>query len=183
MRAEKHPMSPNVLTRLATPSDAAKISALHEHVFGPGRFARSAYRVREGKGLLSRFCRVADLGGHLVAALRLTEISIGGTPAAALLGPLAVDPDFIGRGIGTNLVSQALDDLRQAGIQLVLLVGDEPYYGRFGFKPVPLGQIVLPGPVNPQRLLALELEEGSLTRYRGLAVAAKPAPPATSGKG
>lgn len=176
-------MSPNVETRLALPTDAARISALHAQVFGPGRFARSAYRVREGKGLLSRFCRVAEFGGRLVAALRLTEVTIGGTPGAALLGPLAVDADFIGRGIGSTLIRQALEDLRRAGIKLVVLVGDEPYYGRFGFRALPPGQIVLPGPVNPVRLLAVELEPRALDSYRGSIAAAVPAPPGVSGSG
>ena len=71
-------MSSTVITRAVDPKDAASIAALHAHVFGPGRFTRSAYRVREGKGLASRFCRLAELGGKAVAALRLTDIAIGG---------------------------------------------------------------------------------------------------------
>lgn len=160
------------ITRLATPHDVSAIGALQARVFGPGRFARSAYRVREGKGLMSRFCRVADRNGRLVASLRITEIAIGGTRGAALLGPIAVDPDFRGQGFGSQLIAETLADMKSTGIALVVLVGDEPYYGRFGFHPVPRGKIVFPGPVNPQRILAAELTPGALAQFEGLIEAA-----------
>jgi predicted N-acetyltransferase YhbS len=172
-------MSANVTTRPVTAADHARISALHARVFGPGRFVRSAYRVREGKGVSSGFCRVAELGTRLVAAVRITEVAIGNTPGAALLGPLAVDPDFAGQGFGRRLVAEALEEMKQRGVKIVILVGDEPYYGRFGFKPVPPGQIVFPGPVNPQRILAAELTGDALVLYRGSVAAA---PPGVSGK-
>ena len=82
--------------------DAALVSALHARVFGPGRFARTAYRVREGTPPIARFCRGAFLGERLIAALRLTEVTIGGEPGALLLGPLAIDPDFAGEGWGAS---------------------------------------------------------------------------------
>ena len=173
-------MSQDVLTRSVTPDDLPAISKLHAHVFGPGRFVRSAYRIREGKGLLSRFCRVADLGGRLIATLRITEISIGATGQAALLGPLAVDPEFAGQGYGRKVVSEALETMKTGGLKLVVLVGDESYYGRLGFQPVPLGQILFSAPVNPGRILAAELEPGALANYRGLISAA---PKAGAGKG
>lgn len=166
-------MLQTVRTRAVTPADLGAISELHALVFGPGRFARSAYRVREGKGLLSRYCRIAELGERLVSALRMTEVTIGGQPGAALLGPLAVHPDVKGNGFGRRLVAEALAEMKSAGVKLVVLVGDEPYYGKFGFKPVPPGRIVLPGPVNAARLLAAELEEGALHHFSGL-VAADP---------
>ena len=173
-------MTPSaIITRPATGQDLAAIIALQARVFGPGRFARSAYRVREGKGLMSRFCRVANRNGSLIASLRITEVTIGGTPGAALLGPIAVDPDFRGKGCGRQLVAEALEDLKSAGFALVVLVGDEPYYGRFGFKPVPFRSIMFPGPVNPARVLAAELEPGALARYQGLVAAA----PADNGDG
>jgi predicted N-acetyltransferase YhbS len=87
------------------------------------------------------------------------------------LGPLAVDPDFAGKGFGRALIAEALAAAKAGRIRLVVLVGDEPYYGRFGFHPVPPGQITLPGPVDARRLLAAELEAGTLSSYRG-AVAA-----------
>ena len=109
----------------------------------------------------------------MVAALRLTPITIGNEDRALLLGPLAVDPEYTGQGHGIRIVAEALDQARAGDIALVLLVGDEPYYGRFGFKPVPPGHITLPGPVNPKRILAVELTAGALANYRGLVAAAK----------
>lgn len=168
-----------VTTRRARASDLAAIAALNATVFGPGRFARSAYRVREGRGLMSRYCRVAERGGLLVASLRLTEADIGGKHGAALLGPLAVHPDFTGQGFGRKLVAEAIGDMKAGGIKLVVLVGDEPYYSRFGFKRAPAGQIMFPGPVNPHRILVLELESGVLPDYCGAISAA--APPGVNG--
>jgi predicted N-acetyltransferase YhbS len=164
-------MSPPLVIRKAVPQDVAEISRLHARVFGPGRFARSAYRVREGKGHLSRYCLVAHLGSDLIASLRMTEITIGGRPGAALLGPVAIDSEHRGLGLGTKLMNEALATARTGGTSLVVLVGDDPYYGRFGFKVVPAGQIVFPGPVNPARLLACELKDGAIAEYRGLIVA------------
>jgi predicted N-acetyltransferase YhbS len=159
--------SPPALTRPARPEDSADVAALHARAFGPGRFARTAYRVREGAAPFSSFCRVGRLDGQLVAAVRFTPITIGGRRGALLLGPLAVNPDFANRGYGRGLVAEAMEEARKAGIALVVLVGDEPYYARLGFKRVPPGQITLPGPVDPRRLLAAELIEGSLAGFTG----------------
>jgi predicted N-acetyltransferase YhbS len=163
-----------IITRSVAPHDTVAISALHARVFGPGRFTRSAYRVREGKGLTSRFCRAADLNGRLIATIRVTEVIIGGANGAALLGPVAVDPEFHGEGYGRQLVGEAMEQMREAGVRLVVLVGDEPYYGRFGFKPVLPDQIVFPGPVNPARILAAELVPGALADYRGTVAGVAP---------
>ena len=154
--------------REVRPEDGPQISALHARAFGPGRFARTAYRIREGTGAFSRYCRVCLIDGRIVAAVRFTPIRVGGKDGALLLGPLAVDPEFANRGHGRGLVREAMDAARADGLSLVLLVGDEPYYARLGFVRLPPGQIGLPGPVNPQRLLAAELVAGSLERYRGL---------------
>ncbi len=175
-------MSTSIITRAATPYDLKAISALHARVFGPGRFTRSAYRVREGRGAMSRFCRVADLNGRLIAAVRMTEAVIGGVAGAALLGPLAVDPEFRGEGYGRQLVAEALDAMKAAGVKLVVLVGDESYYGKLGFKPVASGMIVFPGPVNPVRILAVELVSGALPSYRGVVTAAVEGSGGFSGK-
>ncbi|MCC7250991.1 N-acetyltransferase [Hyphomicrobium sp.] len=163
-------MLAKIITRPATPGDIPLISALHDRAFGPGRFARTAYRVREQMGPgreISDFCRLATAGDHIAAAIRMSEIAIGGRTGAALLGPIVVAPEHAGQGYGRTLIKEAMDAARTAGIRLVILVGDEPYYGRFGFKPVAPGIITLPGPVNPARLLAAELTEGALTDYRG----------------
>jgi predicted N-acetyltransferase YhbS len=115
---------------------------------------------------------VCRIDGRLVATVRFTAVLIGGKAGALLLGPLAVDPDFANQGYGRGLVGEALEAARAAGIRLVVLVGDEPYYARLGFRRVPRGRITLPGPVDPDRLLAVELAEGSLADYSGLVAAA-----------
>ncbi len=154
-------------SRAVTAEDLPAIRALHARAFGPGRFARTAYRVREGTDEISPHCRICLVEGRLVAAVRFTPIRVGGRGGALLLGPLAVDPVFANRGYGRGLVARALAEARTDGIALVLLVGDEPYYGKLGFSRVPPGRITLPGPVNYGRLLAAELEDGALERYSG----------------
>jgi len=163
--------SQNVITRPAGPEDSAEIAALHARAFGPGRFARTAYRLRECAPQFSPFCRVCRIDGRLAAAVRLSPILIGGRGAALLLGPLAVDPAFANQGYGRGIVGEALDAARSAGIALVVLVGDEHYYAKLGFRRVPPGQIMLPGPVDPKRLLAAELALGALAGYAGRAAA------------
>jgi predicted N-acetyltransferase YhbS len=161
-------MSPQITSRPVTAADLPTISALHDKVFGPGRFTRTAYRVREGTAPVSSYCRAAMLGERLIAAVRFTPIRIGRANGALLLGPLAVHPDFAGQGFGKRLIAEGMEAAKAAGVRLVLLVGDEPYYGRFAFHPVPIGQITLPGPVDPQRLLAAELVPGALAEMHGL---------------
>jgi len=164
-------MLSQIVNRPVTPADIPLISALHDRVFGPGRFARTAYRVREQMGAgseLSSFCRLAVSGDALIAALRMSEVAIGGKAGAALLGPLVVAPEYAGQGYGRALVSEAIEAVRTEGLALVVLVGDEPYYGRFGFKPVTPGKIVFPGPVDPARILAAELKPGALDAFGGL---------------
>lgn len=159
------------VSRPLVPEDIPQIAALHDRVFGPGRFARTAYRVREQMTPghdISRFCRLAAKDGVPVAALRMSEIRIGGVAGAALLGPLVVAPELAGQGYGRALVEDALAAAREAGVRFVVLVGDEPYYGRFGFQPVAPGTITFPGPVNPSRILGAELTPGALADFRGL---------------
>ncbi len=164
-------MSTNIVHRPATAADLPLVSELNARVFGPGRFTRTAYRVREGAPALSPYCRVAMQGTRMIAAVRFTPVSIGGTDGALLLGPLAVDPEFAGKGHGRQLVGEAMELAKADALRLVILVGDVPYYARFGFQPVPPGQITLPGPVDPRRLLAAELAPGALPSFRGLVVA------------
>lgn len=166
-------MQPQPFIRPVEARDIAAISALHRAAFGPGRYARTAYRVREGSGLYTPHCRAAHLGATLVAALRMTEIAIGDARGTLLLGPVAIDPAVAGKGYGRALIARSIDDARAAGFRMILLVGDLPYYERFGFVRVPPGQITLPGPVNPARLLALELAAGCLAGYRGAVKAIK----------
>jgi predicted N-acetyltransferase YhbS len=156
----------SLVIRPEAPADADAIDRLHERAFGPGRFARTAYRIREGAPHLLDLSFTALVGTLLVGSVRLTPVRAGGEPGL-MLGPVTVDPAFENRGIGRALIQRSLDAARERGHALVLLVGDEPYYGRFGFKKIPPGQLVMPGPVDPERLLAAELTEGSLAKARG----------------
>jgi predicted N-acetyltransferase YhbS len=149
-----------------TPADALVIDRLHERTFGPGRYARTAFRIREGAGHLPELSFTARVGTLLVGSVRLTPIRIGET-AALLLGPLTVEPPFRARGIGLALIERALAAAKAGGHRLVVLVGDAPYYARAGFKPVPKGQARMPGPVDPERLLVVELVEGAFAGVAG----------------
>jgi predicted N-acetyltransferase YhbS len=166
-------MSAPVSVRPVTPDDLPAISALHARVFGPGRFARSAYRIRERAPCLSRFCLASFRDGMLIAGIRFTEVTIGGRGGALLLGPLAVEPSLAGQGHGKRLIADGLENARAAGLDLAVLVGDESYYGRFGFRIVPPGRITVPGPVDPARILAAELKAGALAGFQGMVVAAR----------
>lgn len=153
--------------RPESPLDEDAIERLHDRAFGPGRYARTAFRLREMRNpAASQFCFSALVGSLLVGSVRQSPVWAGTSPAL-ILGPLTVDPSFEGVGIGSALMRRALAAAKDAGDTLVLLVGDEPYYRRFGFGVVPTGQLVLPGPVNPLRFLAAELVPGALETAKG----------------
>jgi predicted N-acetyltransferase YhbS len=149
-----------------TADDDAAIERLHERTFGPGRFARTAFRVRECVGHRLDLSFTARIGTLLVGSVRLSPIRIG-EAKALLLGPLTVEPPFRNHGIGRALIEHALNAARAASYRLVVLVGDVPYYGRFGFKPIPKKQVTMPGPVDPTRILVAELEDGAFAGVSG----------------
>jgi predicted N-acetyltransferase YhbS len=148
------------------PNDANAIERLHERTFGPGRFVLSAYRLREHVDHLLELSFTARIGTLLVGSVRQLPICIGDTPAL-MLGPLTVEPPFRKRGVGRALLDRALEDAKKAGHRLVLLVGDETYYSRVGFKTVPKGRATMPGPVDYSRLLVAELVEGAFDGVSG----------------
>ena len=150
-----------------TADDAAAIEHLHERTFGPGRYARTAYRVRERMAHVLALSFTARIGTLLVGSVRLTPICIGDTKAL-LLGPLTVEPPFREHGVGTALIARALKDAKAAGHKLVVLVGDEPFYAKSGFKRIAKGQVKLPGPVDPARLLVAELAPGAFEGVAGM---------------
>ena len=150
-----------------TVADLAAIERLSARAFGPGRYARSAYRLREGVPADPNLSFVAWVGTLLVGSNIMTPIRVGTTPAL-LLGPLTVDPAFRSGGIGETLVMRSLQAARDAGHTLVLLVGDLPYYARMGFRTVPPGRLEFCGPVDPARLLYCELVAGAFERVKGL---------------
>jgi predicted N-acetyltransferase YhbS len=149
-----------------TAGDALPVERLHERTFGPGRFVLSAYRLREHVDHLLELSFTARIGTLLVGSVRQLPILIGDTPAL-LLGPLTVEPPFRGRGVGNALLRRALDQAKAKGHRLVLLVGDEAYYSRAGFRTIPHGRVKMPGPVDPKRLLIAELADGAFADVSG----------------
>jgi predicted N-acetyltransferase YhbS len=153
-----------------TPNDAQAIERLHERTFGPGRFVLSAYRLREHVDHVLDLSFTAHIGTLLVGSVRQLPVCVGETKAL-LLGPLTVEPPFRKHGVGRALLDRALKDARAKGHRLVLLVGDEAYYGRVGFKLVPKGRATMPGPVDYNRLLVAELADGA---FDGVSSAIRP---------
>ena len=143
-----------------SPAHDAEIDTIHEQVSGPGRFARAAYRIREGGPHERSLSFVAIAGGTVVASVRMTRVAAGGG-RALLLGPLAVRPDWMNLGIGRRLVAMAMDAAAKVGCPAVVLVGDQPYYGPLGFSKIPRGQVSMPRPVDPDRLLVAEITPGA----------------------
>lgn len=144
----------------------AAIETIAAEAFGPGRFARAAERVREMAAHAADLSFVAEHGGEIIGSVRLTPIRVGDAPSL-LLGPLAVRPDYKNRGVGKALMRLAAEAAREAGEGSIILVGDPPYYQPLGYRPLPLNAVIMPGPVDPQRVLGLELREGGLDGLQG----------------
>ena len=153
-----------------TADDAPAIEHLTARTFGPGRFAKTAYRIREEVEHIPELSFTARVGTLLVGSVRLSPILIG-EAKALLLGPLTVEPPFRDRGIGQALIARSLEAAKASGHRLIVLVGDEPYYGKAGFKPIAKGRVSMTGPVDPARLLVAELAPGA---FDGVAGAIRP---------
>lgn len=150
-------------------ADAEEVEALYDLAFAPGRSALSSYRLREGVAPVSELCTVArDATGAVIGAIRYWPVRVGaaGLPAL-LLGPVAVHPTHQGEGIGALLILETLEAARALGWERVILVGDEPYYRRFGFRRALAEGLDFPQPVNPARVLARELVEGAMRGVSG----------------
>ncbi len=158
---------PSALIRLQTPDDHNALVSLNDNAFGPGRFARTAYRVREGAMREPRLNLCAIFEDDIIGSVDFTPVSIGGVPKALLLGPLIIAEDYKNQGHGLRLMLDGLGRARDLDYRLVILVGDLPYYARAGFGVTPLGRIVFPGPVDPARILHAELYQDALEAYRG----------------
>jgi len=155
-----------------TAADLAMREALLDRAMGPGRKRKSSEKLRRGRKPsegLAFAARGAD--GRIVGTVRLWDVAAGSC-AALLLGPLAVDPSLKNAGIGAALMRHAVAEARRLGHRAILLVGDAPYYGRFGFSAEKTGSLAMPGPYERHRLLALELEEGALDGACGVIAAA-----------
>jgi predicted N-acetyltransferase YhbS len=149
-------------------TDIAARERLLDAAFGPARFAKASERLRQDRFAADGLSFVATERGRLVGTIRLWSVSAGVERPALLLGPLAVAADARGRGIGASLLQRALREAKRLGHRSVLLVGDAPYYSRFGFSADKTGALRLPGPYEQHRLLGLELKAGALDGARGL---------------
>jgi predicted N-acetyltransferase YhbS len=157
-----------ITIRQETTFDVAAREALLDAAFGEARFTKTSQRLREDRLPADGLSFVACSGGQLIGTVRLWDISAGPGRPALLLGPLAVAAHARNRGIGAALTRHALAEACGLGHAAVLLVGDAPYYGRFGFSEEKTGALWLPGPYERHRLLAYEIEPGALDKARGL---------------
>lgn len=148
------------------PAHDPAIEEINAEAFGPGRFARAAYRIREGGPHERALSFVATSDEAVVGSVRMTPIRAG-AGVALLLGPLAVRPAYKNIGIGKRLVAVALAAARRAGWGAVVLVGDAPYYAPLGFRVLTPGRVSMPGPVDPARLLVCEIMPGAADALAG----------------
>jgi predicted N-acetyltransferase YhbS len=151
---------------LERPQDHAAAEALIDHAFGPGRFAKTAERLREGQALRADLSICAWDGAEMVGVVRQWSVFVGDTPAI-FLGPFAVHADRRKQKLGRALIERAVALNDAAGERATILVGDRSYFGPRGFEPVPVGTVVLPGPVDPKRIMWRGRTPGDLAGLAG----------------
>lgn len=157
-----------ITLREETSSDIDAREALLDSCFGPERFEKTCERLREGRLPADHLALVAADGEEIVGSVRLWHVAAGPNRPALLLGPLAVDPARRSLGIGGKLMRSSLGQAKALGHRAVLLVGNAPYYGRFGFAAKTTGSLWLPGSYDRERFLGIELAPGALDGARGL---------------
>lgn len=155
-----------VTIRAESPVDISAREALLNQAFGPQRLRKTSEKLRSGRLPAFAFSAL-DANGQLIGTIRLWNVTVGLVGEALLLGPLAVAADRTCEGIGTDLMNKAIAAAREAGHRAVILVGDHPYYKRFGFEPGYTTKLQLPGPVERARFLGLELVDGALADAEG----------------
>ena len=156
---------------IETPDDWWEVEALYDLCFAPGRSALSSYRLREGVDPIEPLCLTArDAEGILAGAVRNWPVRVGDA-AAVLLGPIAVHPTRQGEGVASLLMQRCLADARDLGWARLMLVGDAPYYQRFGFER--LKDVIMPPPTNPDRVLGVALVDGAWDGVGGNVSAAR----------
>jgi predicted N-acetyltransferase YhbS len=169
------PKLPDIAMTLFTihpelPSHAGEIDQITSVIFGPGMFARAAYKLREGILPEAQLSFVAIKDDEIIGSVRQTLVWVGEKPAV-LLGPLGVLPTHKNEGIGHALMRDAVQAAKSAselnGTEIILLVGDLAYYRQFGFQSIPQGQVTMPRPVDLGRLLAFELIGGGVANAKG----------------
>lgn len=150
-------------------TDFAAREALLDAAFGPTRFAKTCERLREGRRPAEGLALVAEgADGRLIGTVRLWHVEAGSAGAALMLGPIAIDAEARSLGLGGALMRVAIDRARRFGHRAIVLVGDAPYYTRFGFTPEATLGLDLPGPVDRARFLGLDLVEGALSGASGM---------------
>ena len=157
--------------RQERPVDVDAREALLDQAFGDTRNRKSSERLREDRLPAEGLAFIAAEGRRVVGTARLWNVACGVGKPALLLGPVAVAADYRSRGIGAALVRRAVAEARKRGHAAIVLVGDAPYYGRFGFSAAKTGALWMPGPFERHRLLALELTPGALDGASGLIAA------------
>lgn len=157
----------NFEIRSETLDDIDEIEALNAAAFGPGRFAKTAYRIRERATRIDALCFTGWLNGKMIASIRFSQVKIGES-SGLLLGPIIVDPSHANQGFGMSLIRRGVETARSMGHAWIILVGDAPYYEKAGFSKVTRGRIDFPGPVDPERIMVRELVSGSLESVSGL---------------
>ena len=160
-----------ITIREETASDVSAREALLDRCLGERRTATSSERLREGRLPADGLALTAERDGEVIGTVRLWHVEAGGVPAL-MLGPLAVKPELQGEGLGKTLMREALWRAACRGHGAVILVGDAPYYARFGFDAALTRDLAMPGPVERERFLAIELREGALDGAQGVLVAA-----------
>jgi predicted N-acetyltransferase YhbS len=155
--------------RAETASDVVAREALLDACFGENRHMRTCQRLRDGRAPAAGLALSAIRDGRMVGTVRLWHVSAGGIPAL-MLGPLAVEASSRELGVGTALMDHALAAAKARGHRAVILLGDAPYYARFGFSAERMAGLSLPGPFERDRLLGLELDAGALDGARGTIV-------------
>ncbi len=150
------------------PEHSGAIEALLDVAFGPGRVNKTVYRLRDGVAPIAELCFVALEGDLLQGAIRYWPVTIGSSVPALLLGPVAVAEDRRSEGLGAVLIEHSLARAMELGHHAVLLVGDAPYYCRFGFRHELVRTLSLPGPVDINRFLGLDLAPGAFEGAGGL---------------
>lgn len=161
-----------ITIRCETENDIAAREALLDRAMGPGRAGKPSEKLRRNRLPAEGLALVAEMpDGQIAGSIRLWPVNAGAVPAL-LLGPLGVDPAHHGEGIGAKLMRMAIAEATFRGHGAILLVGDAPYYGRFGFSATRTASIAMPGPVDPARFLALELTPGALEGAAGEVMAA-----------
>ncbi|MGQ4273567.1 GNAT family N-acetyltransferase [Terrihabitans sp. B22-R8] len=156
------------IIRHETIFDIPAREALLHAAFGEGRFRKTSERLREGRLPAEGLALVAEEDGEMVGTVRLWNVSAGPRRAALLLGPLAISASRQSCGLGGRLMREALGRAEALGHGSVLLVGDAPYYERFGFSAALTDRLWMPGPYERHRFLACELRAGSLDGAAGL---------------